>query len=106
MLGIALIAVGAILLWAAFTGRGGAVLNALNMNLPAAGNTASTGSASGGGGGGGGGSGGSGTTADSGTHQGIDATGNVYTISSSYGSMTDTQKDDANRYAHTIGNVG
>jgi hypothetical protein len=46
-------------------------------------------------------------------HQAIDTTGNatgtignVYTINTGYGDMTDQQKDDANAYAHAIGNVG
>jgi hypothetical protein len=55
----------------------------------------------------GGGSGGGGEQ-----HQGIDLTGmatgvvgSIYTIFSSYGSMSDQQKDDANAYARQIGNV-
>ncbi len=73
----------------------------------------SSGSSSSSGGGSGGGSSHSGSGSDSGVHQGIDITGgetgtmgNVYTINSSYGNMTDQQKDDANAYAHAIGNVG
>jgi len=74
----------------------------------------SGGSSSGGGGGGsssGGGAGGGGG-GDIGVHQGIDLTGaatgavgSVYTIYSDYGSMGGQQQDDANAYAHQIGNV-
>lgn len=56
---------------------------------------------------------GSGNTPDSGTHQGIDLTGlvtgaagTVYTIAAGYADMTPQQQDDANAYAHQIGNVG
>jgi hypothetical protein len=74
----------------------------------------SSGSSSSSGGGSGGGSSHSGSgQADSGSHMGIDITGsetgtigNVYTINSSYGSMSGQQQDDANAYAHAIGNVG
>jgi hypothetical protein len=48
----------------------------------------------------------SGNTPDSGTHMGIDSSGNIVTINSSYGNMTPAQKDAANNYAHQIGNVG
>lgn len=47
----------------------------------------------------------SGNTSDSGTHMGIDSNGNIITINSDYGSMTNEQKDAANAYAHQIGNV-
>jgi hypothetical protein len=74
----------------------------------------SGGSSSGGGGGGSGSGGGDGGDGgDIGVHQGIDLTGaitggvgNVYTINSDYGSMSGQQQDDANAYAHQIGNVG
>lgn len=63
-------------------------------------------------GGGPSGSSSSSSTPDSGSHQGIDLTGTVtgamgtvYTIASSYGDMTDQQKDDANAFAHQVGNV-
>jgi len=52
-----------------------------------------------------GGSTSSANTADSGTHMGIDSSGNIITINSSYGNMTPEQKDAANAYAHQIGNV-
>jgi hypothetical protein len=105
MLGIALIGIGALFLWAAFTGRADAVMNALQMDLPKAGTNPSAGGGGGGGGGGsGGGGGGGGSSTDIGTHQAMDATGNVYTINSTYGAMSDTQKGDANRFANTIGN--
>jgi hypothetical protein len=40
--------------------------------------------------------------ADSGTHQGLDSSGNAYTINSTYGNMTDQQKNDANNFAHQM----
>lgn len=101
MLAIALLGFGALLLWAALTGRGDAIVNALQISLPRV--------QSGGGGGGGSDGGGDGgnaivpnppDTADSGTHQGMTASGDVYTIDKPYGDMTDSEKDDANRYAH------
>jgi hypothetical protein len=62
-------------------------------------------SPSSGGGGGGGGGGGSSGNPDSGSHAALGSDGTVYTINKGYGDMTDSEKDDANRYAHTIGNV-
>ncbi len=64
----------------------------------------------GGGGGSGSGGGGGGTSkgsagTDSGTHQAMDAQGNVYTVSNTYGGSTAQQQDDENRYAHQVGNV-
>jgi hypothetical protein len=38
--------------------------------------------------------------ADIGTHSATDASGNTYTISKTYANMTDSEKDDANRFAH------
>jgi len=88
------------------TGRGDAVIAALGMDLPNAGKTQSLGGGAGGGGGGGGGSGGfsNGGSTDSGTHQAMDAQGNVYTVNSTYGGASPGQQDDMNRYANTIGN--
>jgi hypothetical protein len=70
-------------------------------------------SSSGGGGSAGGSSSSSSSQPDSGQHQAIDLTGGVtgnvggvYTINTPYGGMTDQQKDDANAFAHQIGNVG
>lgn len=40
--------------------------------------------------------------ADIGQHSATDASGNTYTINKSYGSMTDQEKDDANRFAHNM----
>jgi hypothetical protein len=48
----------------------------------------------------------SGNTPDSGTHMGIDSSGNIITINSTYGNMTGAEQDAANAYAHEIGNVG
>lgn len=47
----------------------------------------------------------SGNTPDSGTHMGIDSSGNIITINNSYANMTAAEKDAANAYAHQIGNV-
>jgi hypothetical protein len=101
MLALALLAFGALLLWAALTGRGDAIVNALNISLPRVA-----------------GSGGSGAPPsegnrivpnppesddDPGEHQGISADGVIYTIKKAYKNMTDGEKDDANRYAHEVG---
>jgi hypothetical protein len=48
----------------------------------------------------------SGNSPDSGTHMGIDSSGNIITINKDYGSMTAAEKDAANNFAHQIGNVG
>lgn len=100
MLGLALLALGILLLWAAFTGRGDAIINALNMDLPSAGANPSSGGGGGGGGGGSGGGGSSSSSTDIGTHQAETATGDVYTVNSTYGSATPQQQDDMNRFAH------
>jgi len=109
MIGLALLGFGAVLIWAAFTRRGDNVLKALSINLPAAGAPpASGGNASSGGNDGGGGThhGVMIPGDDSGSHQGIDPSGNIITIPKDYGSMTPAEKDAANKYAHQIGNVG
>jgi hypothetical protein len=90
--GIVLILCGAFVLYQVLHGR-----------LASAQSSSAQSSAGAGGGGGGGGS--DNSAADSGTHQGLGSDGTVYTINADYGSMTDQQKDDANRYANTIGNV-
>jgi hypothetical protein len=100
VLAIALIGFGAVLLWAAFTGRGAAVIDALKMDLPNAGTTSPGGAASGGGSGG---KTGDNTGVDSGTHQGMTDTGDVYTIAKTYADMTDQEKHDANNFAHNTG---
>lgn len=104
MLGLALVAIGGVLLWAAFTGRADRVIHALNMNLPAGDASApgAPGSANSGG------SGGAthGNAADSGTHAGLDANGNVIQINKPYALMTPSEKDAANKFAIHIGNVG
>lgn len=104
MLALALLAFGALLLWAALTGRGNAIVNALNISLPRIAGS------------------GGGTDqppsegnkivpnppengADSGEHQAISADGIIYTIKKAYGDMTDGEKDDANRYANEVGNA-
>ena len=102
MLALALLGFGALLLWAAFTGRGANVIGALNMNLPGVSKQTGGASSDGTSGSGGGGQ----NALDSGTHQGMTSTGDVYTINKSYGDMTDQEKDDANNYAHNIGNMG
>lgn len=113
MIGVALFGFGALLLWAAFTGRGDAVLNALQINLPAAGlpvtslqgQASPTTKAQSDGSSGGGAS--STVQPDSGSHMGFDlATGLTFAINKPYASMTDAEKDAANAYAVTIGNIG
>jgi len=42
-------------------------------------------------------------SSDSGSHMGIDSSGNIITIDKPYGSMTDAEKDAANNYAHQMG---
>lgn len=102
MLGLALIAIGAVCLWAALTGRANNVLSALKMQLPVVGEgnaieTPSTGggdsmpSASGG---------------DVGQHSAMTSGGLVYVINKAYSDMTDAEKGDANNYAHQVGNLG
>lgn len=102
MLGLALLALGMLLLWAAFTGRGDAIINALNMDLPSAG--ANPSSASSGGKSSGSSSSSSSSSTDIGTHQAETANGDVYTVNSTYGSATAQQQDDMNRFANNIGN--
>lgn len=38
-------------------------------------------------------------------HSAMGSDGVIYTIDKPYGAMTDQEKDDANNYAHSIGNV-
>lgn len=110
MIGIALLGMGALLLWAAVTGRADAVMEALRLDLRAPDLTLPDWLGGGGTGSGGGGSGstggGGGGGQDSGSHQGIDSSGNVITIDKNYGDMSDAEKDAANKYAHEIGNLG
>jgi hypothetical protein len=118
MIGPILIIIGLYWLWAAFRGKAGPMLVAItgsqgsDSSLSAALSKLTSALQSGGTyvGGGGGGSGGfkgtiTGNQADSGTHMGIDSSGNIITINSDYGSMTPEQKDAANNFAHQIGNV-
>jgi hypothetical protein len=113
MLGLVLLALGAVALWAAFTGRATAVLTALKMDLPqvgqgnaiVSGTTGSDGSSTGSD------SSGSTTTADSdtadsGQHSAMTDGGLVYIINSTYADMTDSEKHDANNYANQVGNLG
>lgn len=102
MLGFAILGIGALFIWASLTGRATAVLDALNINLPGQGT--GSGGSSGGSGGGGGGGGSSSSNTDIGTHQAMDANGNIYTVNSTYGNATAQQQDDMNRYANNIGN--
>src|SRR5437868_11853037 len=104
MIGLALLGIGAVLLWAALTGRADRVLTALSMSVPAAvdkltppttaGDNLPKTTASGS----------SGT--DSGSHMGIDPNGNIIVINKDYGSMSAAEKDAANAFAHKIGNIG
>jgi len=104
VIGFVLMAVGGLLLYGAFTQRGDAILAALNINLPAQATQNQSGLGGSSSGSSAGGSSSSSSSTDSGTHQAMDAQGNVYTINSAYGDMTDAQKGDANRYANTVGN--
>lgn len=105
MIGLLLLAFGAVALWAAFTGRATNVLSALKMNLPTvgAGNaivSGTSGDASGSGGSS------SGAGSDSGEHSALTDGGLTYIIKKSYGDMTDGEKHDANNYAHNQDNMG
>jgi hypothetical protein len=89
-------------MWDAITGDSGFSAN-LDAIASAIGPLQGSGSS---GGGGGGGKTVTGNAADSGTHMGIDSSGNIVTINKDYGSMTNEEKDAANNFAHQIGNVG
>lgn len=117
IVGLVLIVGGVFMLWVVFRGKAPAMWDAITGNsgfdakLNSFADAINPKSSGTGGGGGGGGSTGSKTTAsanapDSGTHMGIDSSGNIVTINSSYGNMTPDQKDAANAFAHQIGNVG
>jgi len=118
IIGPALILGGVFLLWVVIRGKSGAMWNAITGNsgfdvtLNDLANAVNPYLKSGGGGGGGGGgSKTSGSTvtgnqADSGTHMGIDPSGNIITINKDYGSMTGAEQDAANNFAHQIGNIG
>lgn len=118
MLGPILIITGLYWMWVVFHGKAGAMWNAItgdssfSVTLDDLANAVNPYINSKGGSGGGGGGGTStsapvsGNTTDSGTHMGIDSSGAIITINSSYGNMTNEQKDAANAYAHQIGNVG
>lgn len=113
MLGPLLIIGGVFMLWVVFRGKSGAMWNAVTgdnsftANLDAIAKAYPiTSSGGGGGGGGGGGNKGSSNAPDSGTHMGIDSNGNIITINKDYGSMSASEKDAANNFAHQIGNVG
>jgi len=102
------------MLWVVFKGRSGAMWDAITGNsgfdakLDSFANAISPTPSSPGGSGGSPGksTSASANAADSGTHMGIDSSGNIITINSSYGDMTPDQKDAANAFAHQIGNVG
>jgi hypothetical protein len=110
VIGLALLAVGAVLLWAALTGRAENVLTALKMDLPTigAGNYIVGGTSGGGGSGSSGGSpsGGGGSGSDIGTHDALTDGGLAYVINKTYGNMTDQEKHDANNAAHQNSNLG
>jgi hypothetical protein len=112
MIGLALLALGAVAMWAAFTGRATNVLAALKIQLPTvgAGNAIVSGTT---GGSGSSGSGPGGTNdaaraaaADIGSHSALTDGGLSYVINKSYGNMTDSEKHDANNYAHNQDNLG
>jgi hypothetical protein len=105
MIGLLLLAGGAIFVWAAFTGRATNVLSALKMDLPAvgAGNTIVPNPSSSSGGSG---SSGSGSSSDSGMHSALTDGGLSYTIDKAYADMTQSEKHDANNFAHNASNLG
>lgn len=113
MIGLLLLAFGAVALWAAFTGRATNVLAALKMDLPTvgAGNaivpSGTTGDASGSGSGPGGSNDAArAAAADIGSHTALTDGGLSYVISKTYGNMTDSEKHDANNAAHQSANMG
>jgi hypothetical protein len=109
MIGPLLIGIGLLGFWALVSGKAGPVLDAIvgsgfntsldnavgNLNLSSA--SSSTGS------GGSSNSSGGSSGIDSGSHMGIDDSGNVITIDKAYGDMSDAEKDAANRFAHMMG---
>ena len=118
MIGPILIITGLYWMWVVFHGKAGAMWDAITGNsgfsvtlndLANAVNPYinSTGGSSGGSGGGGGSKNPvTANSVDSGTHMGIDSSGNIITINKSYGQMSPSEQDAANNYAHQIGNVG
>jgi hypothetical protein len=105
VLGLALLAIGAVALWAAFTGRATNVLAALKMDLPkiGAGNAIVTPPSE---------SGPGGTNdaaraaaSDIGTHTALTDGGLAYAINKAYANMTDQEKHDANNFAHNQSNL-
>ena len=102
MIGLALLALGAVALWAAFTGRAESVLSALAMQLPAigAGNRIVSGTTDGAL------ASSSSSSSDSGEHSALTDGGLVYTIKKAYADMTDDEQHDANNYAHNQENLG
>lgn len=113
IIGPVLILGGVFMLWIVFRGKSGAMWDAITGDSGFSANLDAIASAIGplqgsgsSGGGGGGGKTVTGNAADSGTHMGIDSSGNIVTINKDYGSMTNEEKDAANNFAHQIGNVG
>jgi hypothetical protein len=106
MIGLLLIAGGAVFLWAAFTGRATNVLSALKMDLPAVGAGNAIVNPGGSGGSGGTGSSGSGSSSDSGSHSALSDGGLSYVINKAYADMTQAEKHDANNFANQVGNLG
>ena len=108
MLGLALLAIGAVLLWAAFTGRAEGVLSALKMNLPQVGEGNAIVDVTNG-------DSGSDTSgepssddsgSDIGSHSALTDGGLAYIIDKAYKDMTEQEKHDANNYAHNQENFG
>jgi|SRR5215469_17228026 len=113
MIGPILIITGLYWLWVVWHGKAGAMWNAItgnsgfNVSLNDLANAVNpyingSGSSSSGGGSG---NGVSANSSDSGTHMGIDPSGNIITINSTYANMTGAEQDAANAYAHQIGNI-
>lgn len=108
MIGLVLLALGAVCLWAAFTGRAENVLSALKMNLPTigAGNAIVSGTNDGNGTASSGGSSSGGGASDIGSHSALSDGGLSYIINKAYEDMTQDEKHDANNYAHNQENFG
>ena len=112
LLGPVLIIGGVFFLWIVFRGKSGAMWNAITGNSgfdvslndianavnpyinakPGSSNSSSSNPVTG-------------NSSDSGTHMGIGPDGSIITINKPYSDMSDAEKDAANAYAHSIGNV-
>jgi hypothetical protein len=109
ILGPLLIIGGVFMLWIVFRGKSGAMWNAITGNSgfsadlssfansigPLQGSSSSSKTSAPV----------TGNQSDSGTHMGIDPSGNIVVINKAYGNMSAAEQDAANNYAHQIGNI-